>query len=133
MIMAEKVANCKKAGGAKTTTEWLAQVEPRFNQLAHDLHELILQTVPDFEQAIKWGRPAYLVGKQVRCYIAEFPNYLHLGFFNGAFITNADNIIEGTGKNLRHIKLTKLSPQLKKRLAQAITESYNLPPEANSR
>jgi hypothetical protein len=42
-------------------------------------------------------------------YIAVYPSHVNLGFYHGAALTDRANMLEGTGKRLRHIKMQDVS------------------------
>lgn len=42
-------------------------------------------------------------------YIGVPGAHVNLGFYHGASLTDRDGLLEGTGKKLRHVKLTRLS------------------------
>ncbi len=70
------------------------------------LHELLMSTEPEFSLAIKWRNPTYSVGGNLLIYLADQCRYVQVGFYNGAQFTDPHGLIEGTGKRLRHIKIT---------------------------
>jgi hypothetical protein len=41
------------------------------------------------------------------CYIALFKERLNLGFYYGSDLPDPQNLLEGTGKNLRHVKISR--------------------------
>jgi Domain of unknown function (DU1801) len=43
---------------------------------------------------------------QHHCYIAVYGAHINLGFYHGALLTDRNGILEGTGKGLRHVKIT---------------------------
>jgi hypothetical protein len=42
------------------------------------------------------------------CYIAVYAAHINLGFYHGATLSNPSGILEGTGKGLRHVKVSSL-------------------------
>ncbi|TAE76545.1 MAG: DUF1801 domain-containing protein [Bacteroidetes bacterium] len=42
------------------------------------------------------------------CYIAPFKDSVNLGLYRGAILQNDKNLMKGTGKLLRHIKINNL-------------------------
>jgi Domain of unknown function (DU1801) len=42
------------------------------------------------------------------CYIAVYAAHINLGFYHGATLTDPYGILEGTGKGLRHVKISSL-------------------------
>ena len=110
---------------------WLAKVDPARRVLAAKVIELIRTAGPEFEEAIKWGNPTFSVGGALRCYVATYPKHVHLGLFNGASIRGNHELIEGTGKRLRHVKLTAVTLELEARLREIVRESGSLPADAS--
>jgi hypothetical protein len=42
------------------------------------------------------------------CYIAVYAAHINLGFYHGATLSDPSGILEGTGKGLRHVKVSSL-------------------------
>lgn len=40
------------------------------------------------------------------CYIAVYATHINLGFYHGASLADPDGLLEGTGKGLRHVKVS---------------------------
>ena len=59
-------------------------------------------------------------------YIAVHASHVNLGFYHGAALTNRADLLEGTGKNLRHVKMRDLAatqhPAVVALLRQAIAD-----------
>ena len=73
-------------------------------EILHSLRELIAKQVPDAIEQFKWSRPVY--GRQKDfCYLVSNKNYATLGFNYASRIEDPGQLLEGTGKNMRHIKL----------------------------
>lgn len=57
------------------------------------------------------------------CGIAHKPRWVNISFFRGAELDDADGVLEGTGKGMRHVKLREpkdaASPALKRILREA--------------
>ena len=56
------------------------------------------------------------------CYIAIFKTRLNLGFFYGAELPDPDHLLEGTGKLLRHIKIS-VPEQVENPAVRALVEA----------
>lgn len=69
-------------------------------------------------------------------YIGVQGAHVNLGFYHGASLTDRDGLLEGTGKKLRHVKLTSLSDAKRAAvtalLRQAIAESKRRGAEADA-
>ncbi|MFY9716784.1 MAG: DUF1801 domain-containing protein [Thermoplasmata archaeon] len=55
-----------------------------------------------------WGTPWY-VGTDLVCAVQEFSRHVGIEFWRGSALADPKGLLEGTGKNLRHVKLTTLS------------------------
>jgi hypothetical protein len=56
-------------------------------------------------------------------YLACQPKYATFGFNNGAELRDADGLLEGTGKSMRHVKVPSLDDELRKRLRALLEEA----------
>ncbi len=52
------------------------------------------------------GHPTACVGDAAFGYVNAFKAHVNVGFFRGAEIADSDSLLEGTGKFMRHVKLT---------------------------
>jgi hypothetical protein len=66
------------------------------------LREIIIQTLPDTNEEMKWGTPVYCGHK---IYIGSFKKQVNLGFQIKGLSEEEISELEGTGKTMRHIKL----------------------------
>ena len=92
--------------------DWLSEQPTDSHQLIRDIRTAIIDAGHNFTESIKWGTPGYWLPEVSRrniCYIAPHANYVRLGFFNGATMPDPNNILEGTGKKLRHIKVYEVT------------------------
>jgi hypothetical protein len=56
-------------------------------------------------------------------YIAPQTKYVNLGFYQGAALKDPTGLLEGAGKNLRHIKIRSLSEVSKKEIGDLLKAS----------
>ena len=97
--------------------DWLEEQPTESHQLIRDIRDTIIASGHDFQEGIKWGSPCYWlpeISRRTICWIQPHKDYVRLGFFNGATMPDPENLLEGTGKKLRHIKvhnLTDINPQ----------------------
>ena len=103
--------------------EITAEANPKVQELARRAKSLILEVMPDVVE-VAWPRQkiiSYGVGPKKMsehfCYIAVLKERINLGFYYGADLPDPAKLLEGTGKSLRHIKISGLEqltdPQLK--------------------
>lgn len=92
-------------------------------ELLSELRKLILSIAPNVTEQFKWSRPVYATEKDF-CYLKTTKKYVTLGFFEFNRIKTNKQLIEGTGKSMRHIKLNSLKEikdfQLKKMLEEVL-------------
>ena len=100
--------------------------------VTHRLRELLLAADPDACVVVRLGDRAATFGvgpkkmSEGYCYIMPHANWVNLGFYKGADIPDPDNLLEGTGAKLRHIKIRSLeacdNPQIATLIRAAIDE-----------
>ncbi len=108
--------------------EWLADQPAESHQLIRDTRSTIIAAGHNFTEGIKWGSPGYWLPEISRrniVYIAPHSNYVRLGFFNGATMPDPDNLLEGTGKKLRHIKIYEVTDKNRQTLTTYVQTSAN--------
>ncbi|WP_211279473.1 DUF1801 domain-containing protein [Cognaticolwellia mytili] len=86
---------------------YIESAEEIHKEILIALRQLIFSIVKDVDEQFKWNRPVYAVEKDF-CYLKTTKKHVTLGFFEFDKITTNKDIIEGTGKSMRHIKLSKL-------------------------
>jgi hypothetical protein len=90
----------------------LTTANPEVADLARKAKALILMVMPDVVEVV-WEKQriaGYGVGPKKMseqfCYIALFKNHINLGFYYGADLDDPAGLMQGTGKSLRHIKIS---------------------------
>jgi hypothetical protein len=100
--------------------------------IARTLRRLIGEVCP---QAVEAARPAephvrYALGpdkdNQVFGYLCPLHDYVRLGFYFGGSLPDPGQLLEGTGKRLRHVKIYSLAqarrPEVKRLVQAAVRE-----------
>ncbi|MBK8205844.1 MAG: DUF1801 domain-containing protein [Planctomycetes bacterium] len=67
---------------------------------------MIEKHIPHATQSVKWGWPCWAGNGNVVSVIVH-RKHVNLEFWRGAHLENPDKALQGTGKDLRHIKLHK--------------------------
>jgi hypothetical protein len=86
--------------------------------LLNALRTLVKETAPELTESLKWGYPSYGEKKNV-IYLAAQKKHINLGFYQGGSLADPDKLLEGTGAQMRHIKIKKMEdikPELFKKL-----------------
>lgn len=69
-----------------------------------ELRKLIFSVAPDAVEEMKWSRPCYSNDRGLFCYLHSTKSHATLGFQKGSALTDSDHLLEGAGKDMRHIK-----------------------------
>ena len=103
--------NIKTVGGNGSFDEVIAKAPREIQDLARAARALLADVMPGITE-VPWTRQkiaGYGVGpkkmSQHFCYIAPYKRHLNLGFMYGAHLPDPDNLLEGVGADLRHIKI----------------------------
>ena len=88
----------------KTVEEYVESLEDWRGEVVTGLRDLILEVDPEVEESIKWSRPVYEDNGSL-AYIMAHENHVNLGFTRGVELTDETGVLEGTGKQMRHVKL----------------------------
>jgi len=84
---------------------WIAALPPAQARILTRVRELIITTIPAASESIKWSRPCYETEDGLFCYLHASKNHATLGFERGAYFDDPKGILEGSWKNMRHVKL----------------------------
>lgn len=118
----------------------LRSATPQLRPLCESLRRLIVSLHKDFVEVV-WPRQkiaSFGVGPKKMtehyAYIAVLGSHVNLGFYHGAALTDPSGLLEGTGKNLRHVKLHDVasakSPAITALLREAIADRKRYATEA---
>jgi len=91
----------------KEVNDYIKKAPAEQSETLEKLRNLILETVPESEELFKWGQPVYATQKNF-AYLKSTKKHVNLGFFNFEKINDTQNLLEGTGKSMRHIKISNL-------------------------
>jgi hypothetical protein len=98
--------------------------------LAEAMLELIRANVDGLTETVKWGNPAW-VGHRNALYLVVFRDHSNLGLFYGADLADRFPRIQGTGKNLRHVKVASVAeasdPELRAIIRAAVALDQKAP------
>jgi len=98
--------------------EYLGDYPRDMQILSRKLRDLILDIEPEFDEVIRWNNLTYGWGKMLMAIVIH-KKHLNLEFANGRSIVESGFPLEGTGKNLRHLKI-RTEPDLESDLLRKI-------------
>lgn len=90
----------------------LIDVEPELRQVYLEVHRLLLETLPDLTYSIDEVDGVTGYGARQHGYdgwgmaaLAAHAKWVSLMFMAGAHLEDPDGVLEGGGKNMRHVKI----------------------------
>lgn len=107
---------------------WLTKLPTKKRSLALKLMSAVLSTDPSLTDTVKWGNITFADREGNIAWLLNYPktDYINLGFFQGAKLSDPKKLLEGTGKRLRHQKIRSEKDINKKQINLWIKESIKL-------
>jgi len=89
----------------KIIDAYLQTKNPALKKLANELRRVVRKTAPESREAVNaWGVPTFDFHGPF-CILMVGKNHVTFGFTRGTSLSDPAGLLEGTGKNLRHVKL----------------------------
>jgi hypothetical protein len=114
----------------------ISETSAQVAEIARRLRQLIIDLYPDVVE-VPWPKQriiGYGVGPKKMsehfCYIGAHKEHVNLGFYRGANLPDPDGLMEGTGKELRHVKVRDVEEAEQPSLRQLILLSLQERQEA---
>ena len=85
--------------------------------ILEEIRQLIHQSVSNVNEEIKWGFPVFNNGKDF-AYLRFAKKHITLGFYNIDKLRDPNNLLEGKGNTLKHIKIKTLDANLKEQIRE---------------
>lgn len=92
---------------SKEVDTYISESSENFRPILEEIRRIFHAEIPDIIESYKWSRPIFGVQKDI-AYIKEFKQYVTLGFYKASNITSNTELLEGTGKDMRHIKIRSI-------------------------
>ena len=115
-----------------TFDDVLSQADGVVRDLLTQMRDLIISLHPDTVEVPRPGERSVAYGhgpkKMSEAYVYLMPHgrHLNLGFYHGAGLPDPEGLLEGTGKALRHVKVTSAedaaAPGVRRLIQEAIAE-----------
>jgi hypothetical protein len=86
--------------------EWFSTAPENQKPALDALRAIVLSAAQGLVEEIKWSRPCYSTPTGMFCYLHRTKNHVTIGFQQGASLKDPKSLLEGTGKDMRHIKIT---------------------------
>src|SRR5438270_6889095 len=85
---------------------WMHVHAGELGAIARRWFEVMRSCGDDMRELLHDGRPTACVGDAAFAYVNAFKAHVNVGFFRGAEIADPNGLLEGTGKFMRHVKLS---------------------------
>jgi hypothetical protein len=116
---------------AKIIDTYVQRKNAALQQVATELRRLVKKTLPAARETINpWGIPTFDQNGPL-AFMMIGKNHVTFGFTRGTSLTDSAGLLEGTGKNLRHVKLNDAQqlrdPNLRHLIAEAAALNHKTP------
>ncbi|WP_439489544.1 DUF1801 domain-containing protein [Algoriphagus sp.] len=88
-------------------TKYISEATEEQRKIMEAIRLIIHTEVPSVVENFKWSRPVFSTDSDF-AYFRTSKAHLTFGFYNYEKIKDHRNLLEGTGKDMRHIKLKRL-------------------------
>ena len=85
---------------------WMEEHAGELGAIARRWFEVMRGCGADVRELLHDGHPTACVGDAAFAYVNAFKAHVNVGFFRGAEIADPKGLLEGTGKFMRHVKLS---------------------------
>jgi hypothetical protein len=85
---------------------WLNERANELGAIARCWFEVMRGCGDDVREVLHDGHPTACVGDAAFAYVNAFKAHVNVGFFRGAELADPKDLLEGTGKFMRHVKLS---------------------------
>ena len=85
---------------------WMREHAGELGAIAQRWFEVMRGCGDDVRELLHDGHPTACVGDAAFAYVNAFTAHVNVGFFRGAEIADSEGLLEGTGRFMRHVKLS---------------------------
>jgi len=104
-------------------TEYISKATEEQIVILETLRKIVHETIENVSEEIKWNMPVFNNGKDF-AYLRFAKKHITLGFYKIDKLIDPDNLLEGEGNTLKHIKLRSvddIKPKIISKWLQQIT------------
>ena len=115
-----------KQGAKKPKSAYVRDENPELRKVVRELKSMVKGTVPGTKETVNsWGVPTF-GAQDPFCFYMVGKNHVTFGFHFGTSLEDPQRLLEGTGKNLRHVKLRKVEDLERTGLKQLVEAAARL-------
>lgn len=86
--------------------QWFGEHPDGLGLLAREWFEVMRHCGPDVCELMHDDQPTACVGDAAFAYVDAFSKHVNVGFFPGTQLDDPRGLLQGTGKYMRHVKIT---------------------------
>jgi hypothetical protein len=103
---------------------WFGEQQSELRALAHKWFEQMRSCGPDVLELLHDGHPTVCIGNLAFGDVNAFRSHVNVGFFFGSVLKDPAGLLEGTGRFMRHVKVSPGLPKSEKALEELILTAY---------
>jgi hypothetical protein len=85
--------------------EWKRDQSPRNRRLIGSLERIVEMAAPEWTKAVKWGQGCFVEDGVHKAYLHTEEDHVQLGFYAGSRLEDPHELLVGSGKHVRHVKV----------------------------
>jgi len=89
---------------------WMREHSGELGTIARRWFEVMRACGDDVRELLHDGHPTACIADAAFGYVNAFRDHVNVGFFRGAELPDAEGLLEGTGRFMRHVKLRPGQP-----------------------
>ena len=93
----------------KTFPSWAANQLANQKKMITALRKLVKKTAPTLVESVKWGNGVWLGEEWPVAFLHAKDDHLQFGFFAGSELSDPKNLLKGSGKYIKHLKVFTLN------------------------
>jgi hypothetical protein len=116
-----------------TKSSYVRDDNPELRKVVRALRSFVKRAVPGVKETVNsWGIPTF-EKKDSFCFYMVGKNHVTFGFHFGTSLKDPEGLLEGTGRNIRHVKLPKVEDLEQKGLRELVRAAARLKGKAPMR
>jgi hypothetical protein len=104
---------------------WMKAHAGELGAIAQDWFEVMRECGDEVREILHDGCPVACLGDSPFGYVNVFTSHVNVGFFHGAALPDPANLLQGTGKFMRHVKLRPGMAADPAALSRLIDQAYS--------
>jgi hypothetical protein len=104
---------------------WIEKHSGELGTIAHHWFEIMRSCGDEVRELLHDGCPVACFGDVPFAYVNVFTSHMNVGFFQGAALPDPAHLLQGTGKFMRHVRLTPGTPTNTAALTSLIHAAYS--------